>query len=82
MHQLLLHNSIVRTVYYPTWGGMILTEAQFPYCGAETAALRPKRGPAAARPVPRRQKRGLKVCMSRTRDGSRRLETAARLRAM
>lgn len=49
MHQLLLHNSIVRTVYYPTWGGMILTEAQFPYCGAETAARSPKGSPAAAR---------------------------------
>jgi len=42
----------------------------------------PKWSPAAGRPVPGRPKRGLQVCMSRTRDGSRRLETATGFRVL
>jgi len=59
-------DKIVRKVDHPTWGVLGRTGARFPYCGAKTEAQSPKWSPAAARPVPGRQKRGLQVCISRT----------------
>jgi len=73
---------IVGNVYHPTWGVLGRAGARLPYCGAETEARSPKWSPAAARPVPGRPKRGLQVCMSRTRDDSRRLETATGFRVL
>ena len=73
---------IVGKVYHPTWGVLRRTGARFPYCGAKTEARSPKWSPAAARSVPGRPKRGLQVCMSRTGDGSRRLETATGFRVL
>jgi len=73
---------IVGNVYHPTWGVLGRTGARFPYCWAETEAQSPNWSPAAARPVPGRPKRALQVCMSRTRDGSRWLETATGFRVL
>ena len=72
--------TIVGNVYHPTWGVLVRTGARFPYCGAKTEAGSPKWSPAAARPLPGRSKRGLQVCMSRTRW--RRLETATGFRVL